>query len=274
MLARRQSSARFVLATIAIAALAANACRFGFGGLPNPPTGTLSPAPATAAVSATLAGRAAALFDLVGNVLSRPATGGKDLPATNGQLLAEGGQVRTGDGSKARVSLSDGTILRLSPNTLITLDRLTGDPTNPFTRLLMALGKVWVILKSGQLEVDSPAGVASVNGSFLSVEFQADTNTVVVTCLEGSCALRNSQGGMSLTTGQAASITGGAGTVLRWMTSAEINAWLVDNPEAAAVVPAALTAVPSATGTTTLTPTSTATATPCRSTAGRRCWSG
>jgi hypothetical protein len=261
MLARLPSAPRWILVTILLAAIAANACRFGPGGLSNPPTSTSNPVSATPAASATLPGRTAVLEDIVGTVLSGPAGSGKDVPATNGQVLSEGAQVGTGKDSKARINLNDGTILRLRPNTLVTLDRLAGDLSNPFTRLLLAVGKVFVILKSGQLEVQSPVGVATVTGSFLSVEYQADTNTVVVTCLEGNCTLRNNQTGVSLTTGQAASMAGGAGPVLRWMTTGEIQAWLDDNPEAQAVAPAALTALPTVTGTQTQTPPASATPT-------------
>ena len=255
-----------MLITILAAALAANACRFGPGGLTNPPPATAavtaSPALASPAVSATLPGRTAVLNDLVGNVLSGPAGSGKDTPASNGQTIIAGTSVHTGKASKATVNLNDGTILRLRADTLVTLDQLVGDAVNPFTRVLLALGKVFVILKSGQLEVQSPVGTATVTGSFLSVEFQPDTNTVVVTCLEGNCTLRNDQGGTRLTTGQAASLTGGGSAVLRWMTPAEIQAWLDDNPEAQAVAPAALAAIPTATGTVTATPTASSTATP------------
>ena len=260
MLARQPSAPRWVLVTLLLAAVAADACRFGPGGLSNPPASTANPAPA---VSPTLPGRTAVLNDLVGTVLSGPAGGGKDVPATDGQVLSEGAQVQTGKDSKAKINLNDGTILRLRPDTLVTLDRLAGDAANPFTRLLLALGKVFVILKSGQLEIQSPVGVATVTGSFLSVEYQANTNTVVVTCLEGNCTLRNDQTGVTLTTGQAASLAGGAGAgpVLRWMTTGEIQAWLDDNPEAQAVAPAALTALPTVTHAQTQTPPASATPT-------------
>jgi len=261
MLARPPSAPRWILVSILLAALAANACRFGPGGLSNPPTSTTNTVTATPAASATLPGRTAVLDDIVGTVLSGPAGSGKDVPATNGQVLSEGAQVQTGKDSKAKINLNDGTILRLRPDTLVTLDRLAGGLSNPFTRLLLAVGKVFVILKSGQLEVQSPVGVATVTGSFLSVEYQTNTNTVVVTCLEGNCTLRNNQAGVSLTTGQAASLAGGGSPVLRWMTTGEIQAWLADNPEAQAVAPAALTALPTVTGTETQTPTPSATAT-------------
>ncbi len=261
MLVRRPPAARFALAAILLTALAANACRFGVGGPAATPTASATPA--TPAATATLAGRSAVLNELVGDVQTRPAGGGKDVPGSDGQTVGEGDQVRTGDGSKARITLGDGTILRLRPNTSITLQQLFGNPNSPVARLLLALGKVFVILKSGQLEVQSPAGVAAVTGSFMSVEYQADVNAVVVTCLEGDCTLRNDQAGIALTTGQAASLSGGAGAspVLRWMTPAEIQAWLDDNPEAQAVAPAVLTALPTATGTTTSTPTVTDTST-------------
>jgi hypothetical protein len=223
-----------------------------------------------AATVTVTAGRTANLQDLVADVQARPSNTQKYKPATNGQPVDEGGQVRTGAGSKARISLSDGTILRIIPNTEITLDRLTSDPNNPFTRLLLVVGKVWVILRGGQLEVDTPAGLASVRGSFMSVEYSRDTNTVLVTCLEGNCAVHNSAGTTSLTTGQAASLLGpasaGSKPALRALTQAEIQAWIDDNPEARDVLPAVLTALPSATetpsATATLTPTPTDTSTP------------
>ena len=73
MLARQPNASRWILVAILSAALAANACRFGPGGLSNPPTSTANPAPV---VSATLPGRTAVLNDLVGTVLSGPAGGG------------------------------------------------------------------------------------------------------------------------------------------------------------------------------------------------------
>jgi len=143
MLAHQPSGARFGLVVILMAALAANACRFGpggFGSLPAATASGLSPA-ASPAVSPTLPGRTAVLNDLVGNVLSGPAGSGKDTPADNGQVLGAGAEVHTGKGSKATVNLSDGSILRLRADTLLTLDQLAGDAAHPFTRLLLALGK-------------------------------------------------------------------------------------------------------------------------------------
>ena len=257
--APRPRPGRLLLAAIMLAGLAANACLFSGLGPAGPVTATITPSSLPA--SATAPGRTAVLSDLVGDVLSGPAGSGKDTPASDGQTLAEGTELHTGKDGKAKVSFSDGTILRLRPDTLVTLSQFLTDPNNPFTRLLLGLGKVFVILKGGQLEIQSPAGVAVVTGSFMSVEYQADANAVVVTCLEGSCTLRNDQGGTALTTGQAASLAGGAsGPVLRWMSPAEIQSWLDDNPEAQSVAPLALTALPAPSSTVTLTPTASATA--------------
>lgn len=182
---------KFILSSLLFALLAA--C----GGAANPSGETPS-----AAVQRQ------AMFSLVLNDVQARITAEADLkPAVPGDQLQVGGQAKSGETGRARLDLQpDGTILRLAPNTLFTLQALETQAEAPFSRLRLMLGKLWVILNGGSLEVETPYGVAAVRGSYLSVAFD-ETQGMVVTCLEGHCSLSNPAGTVELTDGQTASIT-------------------------------------------------------------------
>ncbi|MEK6220845.1 MAG: DUF3048 C-terminal domain-containing protein, partial [Chloroflexota bacterium] len=97
-------------------------------------------------------------------------------------------------------------------------------------------GKIWVILNGGQMNVDTESGVASVSGSYMSVEKTADG--VSITCLEGTCVLGEGDNKIVLTEGQTAKVTGVYGLLEDDgpMTDEEVQAWLENNPEAAFVI--------------------------------------
>lgn len=148
-----------------------------------------------------------ATFSLVLNEVQARLTADADLkPAAPGDRLQVGGQARSGETGRARLDLQpEGTIVRLAPNTLFTLDVLETQAETPFSRLRLMVGKLWVILNGGSLEVETPYGVAAVRGSYLSVSFD-EAHGMVVTCLEGHCSLSNAAGAVELTDGQTASI--------------------------------------------------------------------
>jgi hypothetical protein len=157
----------------------------------------------------------------------------------DGMALNVGGQVNTGNESRTRVDLSTGTIVRVGPNTVFTLNALEHTDDGPLVRLRIAAGQVWVILNGGVLEADTPSGVASVRGSYVSVYVDPITNSVFVTCLEGDCALRTNAGVLNLVGGQTAEVTNinefpVLGVMEDWM----VEEWLIFNPETIAIIPA------------------------------------
>jgi len=202
--------------------------------LPSPTASAQSPA-----LTSTTSAREAELSELIHDVQARLSAQGDLQSAREGERLGVGGQVRTGAESKARLDLTEGTILRLGPDSEFTVVELNPDPADPFTRLTLLGGKLWVILFGGELEVETPVGVATVRGSYLSVDFDPVTNTLVVTCLEGQCALSNARGTLPLTSGQWSQITGPGGppSPPQPMTQNQVQVWTQINPEAQQILP-------------------------------------
>jgi hypothetical protein len=192
----------------------------------------------------------AAFSEVHGSVQAKQPGGSGFASATDGLVLQVGGQVQTGADGRARLDLSSGTLLRLAPSTLFTLTDNQSADGSLRTRLQLFAGKIWIILKGGVLDVEVPAGLAAVRGSYMSVEILPD-GSARVTCLEGSCSLGNDSGMVNLTNGQAA-IVRNAGTPPEpgTMTDEDVQAWLDSNPEAEVVIqdlPTQTPAVPTST---------------------------
>ena len=93
--------------------------------------------------------------------------------------------------------------------------------------------RIFVDVNGGQLDVQTPSGVASVRGSMLGVSFDPQTNHMTATCLEGHCSLSTPNGTIDLTSGQAADILNGIlSSAPRIMTDQELINWLNNAPEA------------------------------------------
>ncbi len=118
-------------------------------------------------------------------------------PASIGLTLRANGQVKTGAISKARVDFSEGSIVRLSENTLLTVEELDANPGDPISRFQLTLGKIWVSVFNRKFELQTPVGVATVRGSFAVFEVVYDrpndpnSARLIVDCLEGDCAAKN-----------------------------------------------------------------------------------
>ena len=221
----------------------------------------------------------ATLSEIFGAVFSRPGAEDEFSEAEESSVLAVGSQVKTLEDGRARLDLSNGTIIRLSSLTLFTLESQEARAEGLFTRFKLEAGKVWVILSGGSVEVDTPSGVASVRGSYMSVEYDPESGGVFITCLEGSCTLSNGGGTVTLIAGQTAYAANfDTPPVVGEMDDEDVQDWLDHNPEATLVVhpptgTVEATVTPSSTPTKTATPTATATATT-TSTATNDNWGG
>jgi hypothetical protein len=192
-----------------------------------------------ASTATPLSARFAQLSELINEVQARASEVDTFATASEGEAFGAGGQARTGEESKVRIDLTEGTIIRLAPQSEFTLTELNEDMQNPFTRLKLAAGKLWVILTGGELGVDTEMGTVTVRGSYMSVDYYPAYSLLIVTCLEGDCELRNSFGATLLTTGQAASVNGESQppSAARPMSASEYQAWTNENPEAVPVAP-------------------------------------
>ena len=192
------------------AAIALSACQPALTPAPTslpPPTFT-SPAPPTA----TTPPRTAALSELQNEVNACVTTGAQWEAAAEGQSIQTGGGVRTEDEARARLDISDGTIIRMAATSEFELRELSPGATDPITRLKLTAGKLWTAvteaLGGGGFEIETPAGLATVRGSYISVEYSDATGQMIVTCLEGQCRLTGVSGKFTdLTDGQQAEIS-------------------------------------------------------------------
>jgi hypothetical protein len=166
-------------------------------------------------------------------------------PAQVNSMLDENGQAMTGSDGKIRLDLSTGTIVRVAPNSLFTL--ISNEPVDNSlkTRFQLAIGKIFIILNGGSMEVDTPTGTAAVRGSYMSVSYDSNSGAVRITCLEGNCSLRSAGGNVEITFGQTAIITGvGQPPQVGKMSDNDIQDWLNFNPEAKVIVDTLLPSTP------------------------------
>ncbi len=162
------------------------------GGLPAPLADVQANFAQTGATPVPTQGSAgsltAKLSEITGPVQVRESQDVSFTKAVPGYVLELLGQAQTQSGAKARLDLSTGTLVRLGPDTLFTLQPAQETSQGLGVRLQLTLGKLWVILKGGSLQVDTPSGVAAVSGSYLSVWYDPKTGELRITCLEGNCS--------------------------------------------------------------------------------------
>lgn len=225
------------------AALLLAACGAPPTGAPFTPTTTRDPASAT-------------VSEVVNDVKARPAPDASLEPVDDGFVFGAGGQVQTGEASKARLDLSDGSILRLAESSSFVLEAAAPSEGGLVTRLQLTFGKIWVSLTGGAVEVETPVGVAAVRGSFAVFEYDPGDpddptdDVLVVGCLEGSCSAHNDTVDEQLGNLEQITLTHGGQEVERvTLTGAAVQEFLQNNPEVAEAIVATLTAAPPATDT-------------------------
>ena len=180
----------------------------------------------------------ARLSSIAGEVLSRLPEQNTFVAVSAPVILPVKSQVKTLEDSQARLDLATGTIVRLGPNTLFTLEVQQDGDAGLFTRIWMEVGKVWIILNGGTLEIETPSGLAAVRGSYMSVEYYPEKEGLTMTCLEGHCSLQNEMGKMDMIAGEACDIEApGEPPHGRMMNKKEMNEWTGMNPEATMMVP-------------------------------------
>jgi len=211
------------LCLIGLLALFAAACQRTLIQLATQEGGGLSLATATAAAE-----RTASVLDIQGEVETRSNDANPWLPAVEGQLLGVGGQIRTSVDGRALVRLTEGSKIRLGPDTLFTVTFLNPYLDSLLTSIKLEKGSVWVLLRDGALDVDTPFGIASARGAYLSVAFDARKQSVAVTCLQGTCSF----GTLFIPIGFKLSQAEHADTAPERMTFADYGVWGSSIPEA------------------------------------------
>ena len=183
------------------------------------------------------------LSELRGMVKGKKASEDQFKPVVAGSILEVSDQVQTGEDGHVRIDLSTGTIVRVVPSTLFTLVSNEETSGGLVTKLKLELGRIFIILNGGSMEVETPSGVASVLGSYMMVEVDPLTLDVVITCLEGDCSASNPAGALDFTEGQKVTLfhfdpaTGQyRPPQLEDMNDEDFQEWLDENPEAAEIL--------------------------------------
>lgn len=194
--------------------------------------------PLLSVIEASELGFSVVLGDISGEVLLRQAEVDEFTSANVGVQLSLNGQVQTLTDGRARVDFPDQTIVRVGPDTLFTLVSIEEDSdASLLKKLFLEFGKVWVILNGGEMQIDTKSGVATVRGSYLSVEVDEETGEIFITCLEGTCTLESGGKIVTLHEGQTAQVDGaGSPPTTGKMTQEQVQDWLDNNPEAEFVV--------------------------------------
>jgi hypothetical protein len=205
------------------------------------------------------------MSEISGTVNAKQADAGAFTPVTAGTILKVSDQIQTGEDGHARIDLSSGTMIRVVPSSLFTLQSNEETGAGLSTKLKLELGRIYIILKGGSLDVETPSGVASVRSSYMMVEIDPATQDIIVTCLEGHCSASNPAGTQDFTSGQKVTLfhydpaTGKyRPPQLEDMNDEDFQKWLDENPDAKQVYDetiAGLTAkAPTATSVPTATP--------------------
>lgn len=195
-------------------------------------TSACQPAPATTSPLS------AGLSEVSGTVTLKESNEADFVQASAGMSLLTNGQVKTAEDGRVRLDLSSGTIIRLVPSTLFTLESNEPVDNGLATKLKMEAGKIFIILNGGSIDVETPSGVASVLGSYMMVEVDSITKDTYITCLEGDCSASNPAGTIKFTDGQK-TILFHAGPDGKYeapellnMSEDDFQTWLDENPEA------------------------------------------
>lgn len=187
---------------------------------------------------ATQSPLSAALSELSGAVDAKQADDPAFVPAAAGTVLQADGQIQTGDDGRARLDLSSGTIIRVTPSSIFTLTANEEVEGGLATKIKLDLGRIFIILSGGSADVETPSGVASVRGSYMKVEVDPETMDIYVTCLEGNCSVSNPAGTVNFSDGQKAILFHRDPVTGNWtapnvepMNQQEFDEWLNENPE-------------------------------------------
>ncbi len=149
---------------------------------------------------------------------------GKRAPLTRGLVFQEGKRVETQEKSTAELILSNGSTIKVNPNTLMEVKafsqvssplivpgkyaELSAEPSPSVVQIEVYRGKidgeVRKLNPNTQYTIKTPVGVVRVRGTILSVSYTEDKNgrgCMLVTCTTGSVLIRSNDNKSSLTLG-------------------------------------------------------------------------
>jgi hypothetical protein len=133
--------------------------------------------------------RVALVIEATGEAEVRANADAEWAEAKFGVSLAQDSQVRTGADGRLLLRLTEGSKIRVGPETSFTFSYLNPFPENTQTTLALDEGRVWVLLNGGAMDIEMLGGNfrALARASYTSVDYDANAGTLFITCLQGTC---------------------------------------------------------------------------------------
>ena len=181
----------------------------------------------------------ALLSNIAGTVDVQNGTQNPYNPVNDGFILNTLEMLQTKVQSRVRLDLSTGSLVQIGPTTIFSLGSQQTTNSGLLSTIELKIGAIWSMLQGGSVQVNTPGGLASVRGSYMSVQVVPGSNntyTVTVTCLEGNCSFTDAGGVVSMTGGQKiVSNNPNVIPAVQAMTRTDVQSWLTNNPELAAL---------------------------------------
>ncbi len=139
-------------------------------------------------------GAATTVSVISGDIQVRHAASGSFVIATDGEILAAGDTIRTGDGGRAILTYFEGSTVSVEPNTELTIEAASSSGDGSTVVVMQQnFGRTWhvvtkLITGNSKYEVKTPASTASVRGTAFLVD--SDGEQTMVTTTEGTVVAR------------------------------------------------------------------------------------
>ncbi len=150
--------------------------------------------------------------------------GGASTSAKPFHSLEAGDVVVTGPNSRAAIILRDETLIKLNANSKITIQDViknikpVSTGASDKTLIKQESGEMWIRTKNrpGKLEIDTKSGSAAIRGTEFTIN--ANDNKTLLTLLDGTAELSNSQGSILVTKNEQGEVTPNSAPTKRTIT--------------------------------------------------------
>jgi len=193
---------------------------------PNPTFGNVSP-------GTDPPQRNAILTEASGPVETRLDAARQWAATSAGLRLDQGHQLRTGQAARAVLQLTEGSKIYMGDDTAITFNLLNPYMDSQLTSVALDRGQTYILLSGGALDVETPLGIASAREAYMSVGYDSATQTITITCLQGTCSFNQA----FIAKGQKYIQKGTAAVDPQIMSLGDYGRWGVNVSEATAFAP-------------------------------------
>jgi len=177
--------------------------------------------------SITIVQRIARISNVRGSVELQPLGAEAFKPVTSDRNVRSGAVLRTGADGRATLRWSDGTSIRVAPNTTLTIDKCRFDKRreSSLSQFTLSAGRVWVhvvklLSAESKFEISTPTATAGVRGTAFAIDVATDGATNVLV-YEGRVEVHAGSKPFGVKQGQALAIAKGGDTSLRELSDKE-----------------------------------------------------